>query len=564
MVQARPDTATSALSVHALTPRLLRLAWALFKLALAVFVLVIGLLLLRDAIHGKRVEAAFTRAGGPTRVETAVEASRFWLRTPAWVVTVRAHAGPKIMWGAARCALVLDAPLLFIPRKHSAGSRLFLATIRRWRKNPTPRGHKGAQVFRVSTENSLAQCMSNSRSSNASGLSTFEAGGRLHLPLPEVGAGKKLAPVVVLAAAKGAGDAPDVGVALALAGHLATAARKVSLVVVPRYLEGDPELEDQLRKQRGTVEGGVLLGQTGILSEDTRALLRQIVAARDTRGILGEARTDVDALKAVLAALLAVFGFGAAARAAPEAGQRLVETFPERVREPVRRRYVMARDRMALDRSPDEDALIGALDEGHRGQEVTVWLRSGGTVSGFVEQQKRSTGVLRLRRATVVHEADPADSAADLLLVPLDDIALIGAKVESPSTTSSSPIRRAGFRLAAELVATLTGKQPPALKRSRLLKAIRNAEAEKELAIPNDEDHVWDELRRLLINAWEARDLELYSALCAVEDSLQLAQQKPDSEVARKNLLKVLAELSRISSRPTAATRPRRATGREE
>ena len=123
----------------------------------------------------------------------------------------------------------------------------------------------------------------------------------------------------------------------------------------------------------------------------------------------------------------------------------------------------MARERTGLDRSPEEDSWIVGLDEG---QEVTVRLRSGGTVSGVVDQQKPRSGVLRLRREIVAQEADDrAQSAAGLVLVPLDDIALIKAKVESASTKSHSPIRRAGLRLAVELVATLTAKPLPALKR---------------------------------------------------------------------------------------------------
>ena len=201
-----------------LTARILRLAWALLKLAVAVLVLLIGLWLLRDAIHGKRVEAAFTRVGGPTRVETAIEASRFWLRAPNWVVTVPAHIpahnGPKITWGAARCALVLDAPLLFIPKKKSARWPLYKGTITRWRK-AKPRGKHHLRVAAVATERGVDRCMSNGRPSNASGLSTFKAGRPLDVAIPEVRAVKELAPVVVFAAAKAAGDAPDIGVGLA-------------------------------------------------------------------------------------------------------------------------------------------------------------------------------------------------------------------------------------------------------------------------------------------------------------------------------------------------------------
>jgi hypothetical protein len=93
-------------------------------------------------------------------------------------------------------------------------------------------------------------------------LSTLVASNQL-LPCPLPAARRDtLAPVVVFAVARRfpvtrtAAYPPDVAVGLALASHLAihmaTASPKVSLVVVPRgYLEADPQLEQQLRDQRG-------------------------------------------------------------------------------------------------------------------------------------------------------------------------------------------------------------------------------------------------------------------------------------------------------------------------
>jgi hypothetical protein len=75
--------------------------------------LLVGFWLLWGVWRARPVAAAFTRVGGPTRVETAVEASRFWLTPPQRVVTTPADAGQGIMWGAARCAMFHDAPLLF-------------------------------------------------------------------------------------------------------------------------------------------------------------------------------------------------------------------------------------------------------------------------------------------------------------------------------------------------------------------------------------------------------------------------------------------------------------------
>jgi hypothetical protein len=461
------------------------------------------------------------------------------------------HEGVKVILGAARCALVLDAPLLFIPKRKSTRWPLYMGTIKRWR-NATARGHKRPKLFRV-TEGTVRRCMSKGRRANASGLSALKASRPFDIEIPEVRVAKELAPVVVFAAAKAAGDAPDIGVGLALAGHIATPRREVTLVVVPRYLQADPGLEDQLRQQRQTVERGVLLGQSGILSEDTHALLRQVIAARDTRGILGEARTDVDAAKAALAALLAVFGFGTAARTAPEAGRRLVETIPERIRGPVRRRYLMARARTGLDVSPTEYFWIDALDE-H--QKVTVWLRSGGRLSGFVEHQERRTGLLRLRDVTVMqNDNDEAETAAAVVLVPLHDVALVGAEVEVASTEPPSPIRRAGLRLVAEVVATLSGDSLPAIESSELLNAIAKLKDKKEHTIPDAEDAVWTDLPRVREDASAAGDVGLDSALYALEDSLRLTQRHSDSDVAWQNLLEALTALTDISSRRTAAGR---------
>jgi hypothetical protein len=83
-----------------------------FIIALAV--LGIGIWLLVDISVGTPTAAAFTRVGGETHVETALEASRFWTTESGRVVTVSPAAGQEaIMLGAAQCAMAYDAPLLF-------------------------------------------------------------------------------------------------------------------------------------------------------------------------------------------------------------------------------------------------------------------------------------------------------------------------------------------------------------------------------------------------------------------------------------------------------------------
>ena len=123
-----------------------------------------------------------------------------------------------------------------------------------------------------------------------------------------------LAPVVVFAAAIKPGHLPDVAVGLALAAHMARANReKVSLVVVPHYLESDLELENKLESQHELVTGGVVLGQTPTVPEDTRALLRQLLTSRDRQGVLAQVQANLGSVGSLIAALLALVGLATAA-----------------------------------------------------------------------------------------------------------------------------------------------------------------------------------------------------------------------------------------------------------
>jgi hypothetical protein len=127
-----------------------------------------------------------------------------------------------------------------------------------------------------------------------------------------------LAPVVVFAAARLPGDQPDVAVGLALAAHMARKDRPVSLVVIPRYLEADPKLEKDLRERRGQVTGGVVLGRTEVLPDDTRALLRQVITSTRRSGPLGALQSAVGSLETLLAAVVALLGAGAASQGVRE------------------------------------------------------------------------------------------------------------------------------------------------------------------------------------------------------------------------------------------------------
>jgi hypothetical protein len=474
--------------------------WLVFLAALAV--LAVGVLLLWDVWQGRPVAAAFTRVGGVTRVETAVEASRFWLTPPQHVVTTPADAGQQIMLGAARCATVYDAPLLFTSRNRKR-QRLVDATIATWRK--TARGSAHREV--ILNQRDVTRCLANANPSEVGGLPmlglpdqplwlsriaglaplVFPTGARptplvasparaRRAPLVVFPDGERLAPVVIFAAAKAPGDPPDIAVGLALAAHMATTDRPVSLIVVPRYLEANPQLEDQLRKQRQVVEGGIVLGSSRILPDDTRALLRQLLTATDRRGLLGEIRTNLGSVGPLIAALLVLLGLGGAGREAPKIASQVVG-LGGRVVNGTRRAWggatrkepeiagqvaglgqEVAKGTKELWRNimnirngerepagPAKAEWLAALNPEERKGKVTVWLRNGWKITGIMNDQQssnerpvhvRTMRVLRLDEAkltTMGDEGGQHEESAKPVLVPFEDIRLI--QVYPPAST---------------------------------------------------------------------------------------------------------------------------------
>src|SRR5262245_52563456 len=77
-------------------------------LVVALLAIPAGVLLLWDLANPPPVAAGFTRVGGVTRVETAVEAARFWRTPPERVYMPQASAAPGLMLRAARCAMADD------------------------------------------------------------------------------------------------------------------------------------------------------------------------------------------------------------------------------------------------------------------------------------------------------------------------------------------------------------------------------------------------------------------------------------------------------------------------
>jgi hypothetical protein len=218
------------------------------------------------------------------------------------------------MLGAAKCAAHDQAPLLFTapnPREN-----LVREAIKRLK------GERRARDFLVPVKRlgDVKRCL-------IGVVHHSSRWSRLMLPsrplvFPGFKHREKLAPVVVFAARKAPRAPPDVAIGLALAAHMAEqrrtekkADREVSLVVLPRYLEADPKLEDLLRSRHELVKSGLLLGQTGILSDDTRTLLRQLLVSADERGFLAGLRGNLGDVEPLLAALLALLTVAPTVRA---------------------------------------------------------------------------------------------------------------------------------------------------------------------------------------------------------------------------------------------------------
>jgi hypothetical protein len=426
----------------------------LFEFVVALAVLVVGLLLLWDARQARPVAAAFSRVGGPTRVETAVEASRFWRTPPRHVVTTSATAPPEEMLGAARCAMLLDAPLLFTSLDRNR-QQLVKGRIDDLQANtgfsdpPRPKDF----VVPVDGQRAVTECPYSQEQVNgpsyADRLSTLELSGR-QLDLP-VMAQETLAPVVVFAVAKAPRELPDVAVGLALAAHMARENGQVSLIAVPRYLPADPELEAALRERRELVTGGVVLGQTEILPEDTRALLRQVLTSTDRSGFLGELKTALGSFQTFIIALLTLLAARAAVRAAPQFVDQLVaqrvegRTIVAQAKDQTRERTRWLGGSRPQPQPPPEAAAKAGPEPSivPFNRQVTVWLRSGWRVTGISDSADVPSTALRLNDATFAREGDESERTAERVVVWVNDIELIsvgrGGTPPSPEPKPSEP-----------------------------------------------------------------------------------------------------------------------------
>ena len=306
------------------------------KVLVPVVVFLFGIYLVFVSAHPAQVEGSFTRVGGPTRIETAADAARFWLIAPKRVVTASVRADPAVVIYAAKCAMDNDAPLLFTPRKGQHNTVVHDLLGQWYPKKSAPR-----PITPITSTTSYCP-VAHPRLAPIRLPTLRENADVLPLNLP-VTRQASLQPFVVFASSKAPAvprrsgsarpteerDLPDVAVGLALAAHMARDHPNlggVSLVVVPEYLEADTALENRLRSQHGEVLGGIVLGGEDRISDDTRTLLREILHRPDRAGILAAIKDDLGDTEGFIAAILALLLGTAASAAVVGAAQRSLFT----------------------------------------------------------------------------------------------------------------------------------------------------------------------------------------------------------------------------------------------
>ena len=416
-----------------------------------------------SAAHPPAVAADFTRVGGATRVETAADAATFWLTPPAQYYEVSLRADTATVLRAANCALLHDDPMLFVPLtgKPPPADRELIAN---WMSTPLPHGRRSTPV---PVRSSKFSCPGGSLPTRmhtwVNNEQALPGGATIRVQFA-INQETDLEPFVVFAASVSPSasrlptspedrsetrDLPDVAVGLALAAHIARGSkgRDVSLVVIPPYLEANPGLEESLRGQSVAVDGGIVLGETDRIPDETVALLRQILRGSDWTTTFGAVQGVITAVGAVLAALAAL-ALGTVV--ATERGRRGVKKLIVKVRD-----ILNEPPPPDTGRTPDPPAVLPQPPVGRdsyatppgsserptpfiRGRRkdprVALYLNSGGVLTGFFEGEETLGGVkvvklsgVEISRGMPWDQPDPGAQPgpqADVTLVPATEVAL--------------------------------------------------------------------------------------------------------------------------------------------
>ena len=441
-------------------PQRAELAEHLIKLFLAALSIALTGFVVWDATHPTARAFAFTRVAGPTRVETALAASRFWLspidRKPVPIPSTSARSGHVLdpTWAALGCAVVDDAPVLFpptTPAQERATEERTTVLAPGVQKEPdtegcSPQGEDGWWVF----DHGDGGCLLPPCPGDRPGAPPPRCAEGVTAPewLPHR---KRLAGTVVFVVPHSRCDVPDLAVGIALASHLAKqdGGTDVSVVVLPRYLESWPALERALEGAEGSVTGGVVIGGTEILPEDMRSLLRAVVPVPGRGAFLGELRANLGPFGEALIALAALlFGAQQVAKSAPVVARELARNGPRPagvasllanplplLPVPSPADFLPPFRRNTMAKSTELQGMPAWFAKEFAGSKVTVVMRNGESYTG------EACGLAALPEGSsayvlALHEGDPREGTAVRRLLPLADIAQFSSHPLTPPPTA--------------------------------------------------------------------------------------------------------------------------------
>ena len=411
----------------------------------------------------------FTRIGGETRVQTAIEASRLWpMSGKQAFVTVPRSETQEAYWRAAECAVTHEfgpSPLIFESQNERqppsvAQAALYLG---------------GLPVSGLSCANSAGAITEQCEDSNWNVLEVSASARSIRLPswVPRC---PELASTVIFAAAKSTRDAPDLAVALPLARQLSTTTRRVTVIITPPYLESDQQLRSFLGNSEQVVEDGIIIGGTTRIPQATESELTDLLARQEDAAWLQQVATALGPFGTLLIALLTLLSGWKLAQASAPIAEAVGIGLENRMKPLFERNKdkSTASENDAASASDHEEeseqggATASTVEDsdpgpdraawrplGLDGQRVKIVLRSGDVITGTLANEPSDLAGVRFLLVTDARldspRLDHPEAEATQLLVPWQEVLLLW-EVDEPSsdqdvgTTSSDP-KPQGHRL---------------------------------------------------------------------------------------------------------------------
>ena len=261
------------------------------------------------------VAAPFTRVGGEARIDTALEVSRFWHGEKSNYVRLGVAADLADTWPTVECAFPSRddreaIPLLYGPPGSGNDENAEMVSRLGGKEKDCSRSAEppgGSKECEETRHWSVFEATRNDQQVPST---------RIAWPdwVPKC---KVLHPTVIVASSKTTTDAPDVALALILADKMADKQHPVSVLIIPAYLEADPLLEDELRSRRAAVKGGVVIGSTLRIPEETSKKLRSVLVQRSSTLWADKLQSGLQPLQAVILGLLGLWGLKQLPKAVP-------------------------------------------------------------------------------------------------------------------------------------------------------------------------------------------------------------------------------------------------------